>query len=185
MTVSVVSQIKSVSGREHRRAGALSGSFRLFRPSDGFYTPEIGFRFSTSRALALRDTVLLRHGTGDLDSIAQARFQSVTDDQATSFIAVDAALALHDSVTAMRIARQFVDSVMPAITGLTTNVGFVEGFTVLLARRMMLRRTGLAVAWDCAKRREPGTHACSTSGQMRTRNFNSRSAPPRDAAASA
>jgi hypothetical protein len=47
---------------------------------------------------------------------------------------------------AMRLTRQFVDSVMPGITRLTTSLGYVTGWSVLLAPRMMLQRADLAAA---------------------------------------
>src|SRR5262249_10192992 len=68
------------------------------------------------------------------------------DDQATSVIAADAALALHDSVAALRLTRQFVDSVMPAILRLTAAIGSVPGWPILFAPRMMLQRADLAAA---------------------------------------
>jgi tetratricopeptide (TPR) repeat protein/TolB-like protein len=111
-----------------------------------YATPELGFRFGPSRALALRDTALLREAANELDAIAATRLRSVGDDQATSVIAVDAALALGDTVMAMRLTRQFVDSVMPGITRLTTSLGYVTGWSVLLAPRMMLQRADLAAA---------------------------------------
>jgi hypothetical protein len=46
----------------------------------------------------------------------------------------------------MRLTRQFVDSVMPAITRLTTNLAYLPGWSVLLAPRMMLQRADLAAA---------------------------------------
>lgn len=111
-----------------------------------YQTPEVGFRFGPSRALALRDTVALRASVHELDSIARVRLRSVTDDQATTVIASDAALALGDSAVAMRLTRQFVDSVMPAITRLTANVTYLQHWSLLLAPRMMLQRADLAAA---------------------------------------
>jgi tetratricopeptide (TPR) repeat protein/TolB-like protein len=108
--------------------------------------PESGYRFSASRALARRDTGLLREAMNDLDAIAATRLRIVGDDQATSVIGADAALALGDTATAMRLTRQFVDSVMPAITRLTTNLASFVGWEVLLAPRMMLQRADLAAA---------------------------------------
>jgi tetratricopeptide (TPR) repeat protein len=111
-----------------------------------YATPELGFRFGVARALARRDTALLRGSLNELDSISATRLRTVGDDQATSVIAADAALALGDTTTAMRLTRQFVDSLMPAITRMTTNVAYLSGWTVLLAPRMMLQRADLAAA---------------------------------------
>jgi hypothetical protein len=111
-----------------------------------YATPELGFRFGVARALARRDTALLRGSLNELDSISATRLRTVGDDQATSVIAADAALALGDTTTAMRLTRQFTDSLMPAITRMTTNVAYLSGWTVLLAPRMMLQRADLAAA---------------------------------------
>ena len=65
---------------------------------------------------------------------------------ATSVIGAEGALALGDTITALRLTRQFVDSVMPGITRLTVNLGTVAGWPILLAPRMMLQRADLAAA---------------------------------------
>lgn len=111
-----------------------------------YATPELGFRFGPARALALRDTTLLRSAARGLDALAATRLRIVGDDQATSVIATDAALALGDTTMALRLTRQFTDSVMPGIARLTTNVAYFTGWSVLLAPRMMLQRADLAAA---------------------------------------
>jgi tetratricopeptide (TPR) repeat protein len=111
-----------------------------------FETPEIGYRFGPARGLAIGDAEYLRATFQVLDSISGARLRGTSDDQAYSLIAADAALALHDSAAALRLTRQFIDSVMPAFVRLTTNVAYMGGWRLLFAPRMMLQRADLAAA---------------------------------------
>ena len=106
----------------------------------------LGFRFGPSRAMAIGDTTDLRRALIELDLTAHERFNGNTDGQATSVIGVDAALALHDSVKALSLARFFVDSVLPSIDLETVGIASVAGWTLLLAPRMMLQRADLAAA---------------------------------------
>lgn len=49
-----------------------------------------------------------------------------------------------DSANALRLARWFVDSVMPGIGRLSVGIGFSDGWRLLLVPRVMLRRADLA-----------------------------------------
>ena len=105
-----------------------------------------GFRFVTQYALATRDTAWLRSAPAILDSIARSRFQSGSNDAATSVLAADASLAVGDSTGALRRTRQFVDSVMPTIRRMASSVGGEDDWSILFVPRMMLLRADLAAA---------------------------------------
>lgn len=112
-----------------------------------FTVPEAGFRFMPARAIVLGDTALLRTAVKYLDSLSHARTATVSDDQATSVIATDAALALHDSATALRLARYYTDSVSIAVIRSSAAVNVLNtGWPLLLVPRMMLLRADLAAA---------------------------------------
>ncbi len=86
-----------------------------------------------------------------LDSLSQARGRSGSDEQLTSVLAIDGALALGDSTAALRIARFAADSVLPAMERHSGAVGLGSpGDNLagkwLLVPRIMLQRADLAAA---------------------------------------
>ena len=106
----------------------------------------VGFRFDAAYGVARGDADSLRAGRSYLDSLSRVRFAATRDEQLTSVIGADAALALRDSVTALRMTREFTDSVMPALVRSTTGMVFLTGWRMLFAPRMMLQRADLAAA---------------------------------------
>jgi TolB-like protein/tetratricopeptide (TPR) repeat protein len=109
--------------------------------------PTTGFRFGPARGIAIRDTASLRSEQRYLDSLSHARMVSMGDTQATTIIGADAALALLDSAGALRMTREFTDSIMPAMIRLTSGViPSTFGWEILFAPRMMLQRADLAAA---------------------------------------
>ena len=110
------------------------------------YTEAVGFRFLPAHALYLRDTVQMRSALAYLDSVSHARAATSADEQLTSVIGADAALSLHDSATALALARHFTDTVMPAIARVTSGFGLLDGWATIAAPRMMLLRADLAAA---------------------------------------
>ena len=109
-------------------------------------TEPIGFRFQPAYALYVRDTVQMRSTLTYLDSVSRARYASSADEQLTSVIGADAALSLHDSATALALARHFTNSVMLAVARLSSGFGSLEGWATIAAPRMMLLRADLAAA---------------------------------------
>ena len=112
-----------------------------------FTVREAGFRFMPVRAIALGDTTLLRAAVNYLDSLSHSRTAAVSDEQATAVIATDAALALHDSATALRLARYYTDSVSIAVIRSSAAVNVLNtGWPLLHVPRMMLLRADLEAA---------------------------------------
>lgn len=106
----------------------------------------MGFRFASGYALASRDTAWLRFAPWVVDSIARSRLKSGLVDLGTSVIAADTYLAVGDSAAAIRMARLFVDSIMPGINRVSSG-GVGEGdLSMLFVPRMMLVRADLAAA---------------------------------------
>ncbi len=101
--------------------------------------------------LAMHRTADLHIDQQYLDSLSRARGRSGTDEQLTSVLALDGALALGDSATALRIARFATDSVLPTMERQSASVGFGAGGDNLagkwlLVPRIMLQRADLAAA---------------------------------------
>ena len=111
-----------------------------------FITYPIGFRFQPAYGMALHRADSLRASLQYLDSMSRARFAAAGDEQMTSVMGADVALVLHDSATALRLVRQFTDSVMPALSRSTAGIGAPDGWWMLFAPRMMLQRGDLAAA---------------------------------------
>lgn len=99
-----------------------------------------------ARAIALGDTTLLRRAVSFLDSLSHSRMASMSDEQGTALIATEAALALHDSTTALRLARYYTDSVAVAVERSSANINALLGWPLLFVPRMMLQRADLAAA---------------------------------------
>ena len=111
-----------------------------------YAVPELGFRFMPARAIALGDTTLLRLAVKYLDSLSHSRTASTSDEQGTALIATEAALALRDSATALRLARYYTDSVSIAVGRSSAAVSVLTGWPLLHVPRMMLQRADLAAA---------------------------------------
>ena len=102
-------------------------------------------RMLVSQALARHDTIALRRGSYTLDSMAHAQVARGFPESGASVVATDGYLALHDSGAAYRMARFYVDTVMPGMP-LGQMSGMREPTTPLLWVRMMLIRADLAMA---------------------------------------
>ena len=103
-------------------------------------------QFDAARALALRDTSLLRRTAVQLEADGRANV-GMTPANWAPVLAADAYLALQDSVSALRMARFFVDT---AMVGMNIASDFVSGVVVTQGAgfwpRMMLMRADLAAA---------------------------------------
>ena len=111
-----------------------------------FNIAPFGFRFEAAYGIATANMDSLRANVKFLDSLSHARFAGTSDDQMTAVIGADAALAMHDSATALRMARYFTDSLLPALERSSTGISFLEGWRILFVPRMMLQRADLAAA---------------------------------------
>ena len=100
-----------------------------------------------SWAIARRDTVALRRSALELDSLAHARIAGGNWEDGASAVAVEAYLAMHDTISALRVARFAVDSVMP-VTPIFVPIDLTSAMPSRSALwpRMMLMRADLANA---------------------------------------
>ena len=98
-------------------------------------------------AITRGDTEALRRSALELDSMSRARVAGGNPENGASAIAAEAYLALHDTVSAMRMARFAVDSVMP-ITPIFVPLDLTSSMPSrsVLWPRMMLVRADLAAA---------------------------------------
>jgi hypothetical protein len=103
--------------------------------------------YNTPRALARNDTAQLRRAAQQIDGGAHDRIAAGTSDAGFSVIAAHAFLLLGDSVSALRMARFFVDTSMAS---LSFSSGFITNVVPLgpapFVPRMMLLRADLATA---------------------------------------
>lgn len=108
-------------------------------------------RLQPAQALATRDTAQLRAAIASLESGARRNIGMAWPEFAYSVIAADGYLLLHDSASAQRMVRFYVDSAMP-VTPLA--LGFVAADSAAsttlapgaIFSRMMLLRADLAAA---------------------------------------
>ena len=107
-------------------------------------TSVAGFRFFVPFFFAGGDTARVRTIARWADSLSARYFMAGNDDQGMSIQAVEAALVLRDSATALRGTRWFVDSLMPAMNRMHTSLDDDWGY--LIIPRMMLQRADLAAA---------------------------------------
>ena len=100
-----------------------------------------------ARALAHGDTTELQLSARELDSLSRARIAGGNLEDGASAVAADAYLALHDTLSALRMARFAVDTVM-AVTPLLVPLDLTSAMPSrsVLWPRMMLMRADLAAA---------------------------------------
>ena len=102
-------------------------------------------RFELARAVARGDTAALRLSTVYFDSLAHRNVTMGWGELGWMSIAAEGYLALHDSATALRTARFYVDSAMPSIP-LTQGAGVGGMAMAPVWWRMMRLRADLAAA---------------------------------------
>ena len=107
-------------------------------------TSVAGFRFFVPFFFARGDTARVRAIARWTDSLSARYFMAGSDDQGMSIQAVEAALVLRDSATALRGTRWFVDSLMPPMNRMSTSLDDEWGY--LIIPRLMLQRADLAAA---------------------------------------
>ena len=109
-------------------------------------------RYALARALSRGDTAGARTAVGTLEVRAHRLLQSGATENAYSFTVAEGYLALHDSVSALRAVRFFVDSGIPAMSTVGGNVSVSEPrFSISMTGivtwpRAMLLRADLASA---------------------------------------
>ena len=103
------------------------------RPRCRFFVPFFFARGDTARVRAIARWT---------DSLSARYFMAGSDDQGLSIQAVEAALVLRDSATALRGTRWFVDSLMPPMNRMSTSLDEEWGY--LIIPRLMLQRADLA-----------------------------------------
>ena len=126
---------------------SLGYAARVPRAWSPFRTGTVGgFRFFVAYALANPDSANAPFIGAQFDSISTARVRSGENEQGISFMSAEAYLAAHDSTTALKITRWFTESVMPAMSRVSTNGDTDDEMGFLLVPRMTLQRADLAAA---------------------------------------
>jgi tetratricopeptide (TPR) repeat protein len=107
----------------------------------------LGVRFYAAWALATNSRENMKFTLRYLDSLSRVRLRNLGDEQSSTIIAADAALAIGDSVGALNRIRFAADSILPFMYN--SAIGVSVGGLVLkapVAPRIMLLRADLAAA---------------------------------------